>query len=92
MKNKVYIVGPPSSGKTTFTHKMMGRDFLLFKDNVVEVTGVPENVDDAIHVYLILPDEEELASRGGSITEEDVERYMEFYHTTPAKITLVKDF
>lgn len=94
MKNKVYVIGPKSSGKSTFLHKMMGRDFMMFKGNVVEVTGVPEDIDGAIHVYLILPDAKELKSRGASITDDEIEEYMGFYHqnvaTTP--ITIVKDF
>jgi len=94
MKNKVYIIGPPSSGKTTFTHKMMGRDFAMFKDNVVEITGIPENIEDAIQVYLIFPEKEELQSRGVVLTDEENDMYMEFYHTNVGKynITLVVDF
>ena len=94
MKNKIYIIGPPSSGKTTFTNKIMGRDFLVFKDNVIESTDIPEDMSDAIQTYLILPDKDEWESRGGEYTEELYEKYEEFYHTKQLEcnIVLVKDF
>lgn len=94
MKNKVYIIGPPSSGKTTFTHKIMGRDFLTFKDNVIESTDIPEDLTDAIQIYLVLPDKDEWESRDGVYDEEVYEKYEEFYHTKSGEynIILVKDF
>ncbi len=94
IKNKIYIVGPKSSGKTTFIHKMMGRDFRMFKDNVVEVTGVPKTIEDAIQVYLIFPEPEELESRGGEWTDDELDEYMTFYHTnmSDVPITMIKDF
>lgn len=94
MKNKVYIIGPPSSGKTTFTHKIMGRDFLVFKDNVVECTDIPEDLSDAIQVYLVLPDKDEWERRGGNYDDDIYEKYIEFYHTRLGElnITLIKDF
>ncbi len=92
MKNKVYIIGPAFAGKTTFIHKMMNKDYAMFKDNIVEVTGIPENIDDAIQVYLILPKKEELGKRGGSITEDELEKYMEFYYMNSHSVVIVEDF
>lgn len=92
MKNKVYIIGPAFSGKTTFIHKMMSRDYAMFKDNIIESTAIPENIDDALQVYLILPEKEELESRGGKITEEEMEKYMEFYYKYTSSIIIVEDF
>lgn len=94
MKNKVYIIGPKSSGKTTFVHKMMSRDFLMLKGNVVESTDVPDNLDDAIQVYLIFPGKEDLKARGGAFSQEDEDKYMEFYHrySGMVPITMVRDF
>lgn len=94
MKDKVYIIGPPSSGKTTFTHKVMGRDFLIFKDKIIESIEIPENMSDAIQTYLVLPDKEEMEQRGGELTDDMYEKYMTFYHTRQVEcnIVLVKDF
>jgi GTPase SAR1 family protein len=94
MKNKVYIIGPKSSGKTTFIHKMIGADFRMFKDNIVELSTPPEDLSDAIQVYMIMPEEKELEARGGDMTSEEYYEYMEFYHknSNSISITLVKDF
>lgn len=92
MKNKVYIVGPAFSGKTTFIHKMMNRDYAMFKDNIIESTTIPENIEDALQVYLILPEKKELENRGGKITEEELEKYMEFYYKNASSVVIVEDF
>ena len=94
MKNKVYIIGPPSSGKTTFTHKIMGRDFLTFKDNVIESTIIPEDLSNAVQIYLILPNQKEWESRGGVWDENIFDKYITFYHTKAGElpITMVGDF
>lgn len=94
MKNKIYIIGPPSSGKTTFIHKIMGRDFITFREHVIECTDIPEDLSDAIQVYLILPDKDEWEKRDGSYDDKTYEKYLEFYHTKASKygIMMVKDF
>lgn len=92
MKNKVYIIGPVSSGKTTFMHKMINKDYAMFKDNIIESTIIPENIDDALQVYLILPEKEELKKRGGNITEDELEKYMEFYYKNTSSTIIVEDF
>lgn len=95
LRDKVYIVGPPSSGKTTFSHKMMGRDFLLFSNNIVETTDIPESLDDAVQVFMILPSKEELEERGGQLSDQELDKYMEFYHSNmnnDFKIVWVTDF
>jgi len=92
MKNKVYIIGPTFSGKTTFIHKMMNRDYAMFRDNIIEMVDIPENIDDALQVYLILPEKKELENRGGKITEEELEKYMEFYYKNATSVVVVEDF
>ena len=94
MKNKIYVIGPKSSGKSTFLHKIMGRDFLVFKDNIIETVDVPEDLSDAMQVYLILPDKAELESRGGEASDEIYEKYYTFYHTKANEynIIIVGDF
>lgn len=94
MKNKVYIIGPPSSGKTTFTHKIMGRDFITFKKYIIECTDIPDDLSDAIQIYLMLPDRKEWEARGGIYTDEMYEKYMEFYNINAGEldIALITDF
>jgi len=92
MKNKVYIIGPKSSGKTTFIHKMMHKDYAMFKDNIIEMVDIPTSIDDALQIYLMLPKKEELESRGGKITEDEMDKYMEFYYKNASSIIIVEDF
>jgi len=92
MKNKVYIIGPKSSGKTTFIHKMMSKDYTMFKDNIVEMIDIPESIENAIKVYLIIPKKGDLINRGGNITEEEMEKYMEFYYKNTSSVIIVEDF
>jgi len=92
MKNKVYIIGPKSSGKTTFIHKMMNKDYAMFKDNIIEMVDIPKNIENAIKIYLILPQKDDLINRGGDITDDEVEKYMEFYYMNSSYVTIVEDF
>ena len=91
MKDKIYVLGPKSSGKTTFIHKLMGRDFVTFKDKVIE-SGEKIKPDDAAQIYLIFPNPDELRRRGGEITDEEVEEWMTFYYPNAKDITIVEDF
>jgi GTPase SAR1 family protein len=92
LKSKVYVIGPNFSGKTTFTHKIFGRNYELFKYHIIESETPPDNIDDAMQIYLLLPDRQVLKERGCTFTDEDEEKYMQFYYKNANSTVIVKDF
>jgi hypothetical protein len=92
MKDKVYVIGPEFSGKTTFVQKMFGRDVQLFKGKILESVYPPANVDDAMRIYLMLPDKDELEARGGMMLPSDEEFYNMFYYQHADVTVVVRDF
>jgi septin family protein len=92
IQDKIYVIGPNFSGKTSFIQKMFGRDVQLFKGKILESVYPPENVDDALHIYLLMPEKYVLEARGGKWTPEDEELYNTFYYQHADVTVIVKDF
>ena len=95
---KIYVLGPPSSGKTTFIQKHFSKELQDFENLIVESQEmiIPENYS---RIFLILPDLEKLKQRKSldSLTpklQEEYWRWMDFYakHASIVQLKRVLEF
>lgn len=91
---KIYVLGPVSSGKSTFIHKYFSKELTVFENLVVESSEmkIPENF---IKIFLILPDRIQLASRQNVDTADEAYfRWLDFYSKNKSYIEIkwVKEF
>ena len=89
--SKLYVLGPKNSGKTAFIRKMFGEELNTYEHLIIESDSIPE-IEDAFHIFLILPSKEEMERRGFKLSNEEQEKWMKFYHQYDKELTLVEGF
>jgi GTPase SAR1 family protein len=94
MISKIWVLGPAKAGKTTFIQKLHDSKFLIENSLIQESheMSAPEN---PAHVYVILPQYEELKKRRGEDPKTDYEAWLSFfmkYSSIERNTTLVSSF
>lgn len=91
---KIYVLGPRSSGKTTFIQKYFTKELSTFENIVVESNEmkIPENFS---KIFLILPSREKLSKRQNTEnSDEEYFKWLDFYAKNKSFIEIkwVKEF
>lgn len=86
---KIYVLGPSSSGKSTFIQKHFSKELTVFENLIVESDEmkIPKTYS---KIFLILPTREKLAERQSKDnSDEDYFKWLDFYSKN-AKIMEIK--
>jgi len=92
--SKIYVLGPVSSGKTTFIQKYFSKELNIFENMIIESNEmiIPEKFS---KIFLVLPSRIQLASRQGvENSDEDYFRWLDFYSKNKGFIEIkwIKEF
>lgn len=91
---KIYVLGPHSSGKTTFIQKYFTKELNTFENMIVESSEmkIPEKFS---KIFLILPSREKLSERQNvENSDEEYFMWLDFYAKNQnfIEIKWVKEF
>lgn len=87
---KIYVLGPSKVGKSTFINKYFPNQRVI--QNCVENQEM-EMPEEYLKVYLILPHVDKITNRQKvNLSDDEYQKWMNFYIENADKITLVEDF
>ena len=85
---KIYVLGPSSSGKSSFIHTYFGKQILELEGLIVESSEMimPNTFS---KIFLILPEKEELAKRQNQENcDEDYYKWLDFFSKNKSSIEI----